>query len=498
MKFSRASGLLFHPTALPGPYGIGDIGPPAHSFVDFLAASSQRLWQVLPLGPTGYGDSPYQCLSAFAGNPLLLSPELLFEAGLLPEAALDDYPALANDAVAYEQVIPAKYSLLQRSFAHFEAHASPGQRENFERFRRARGHQSWLPDFTLFMAIKKDQEGKCWVDWPPPLRDRDSEALTHARKVLAAEIHFQEYLQYLFFKQWAGLRQHAMQNRIRLLGDVPIFVAYDSADVWGNRQLFKLDDSGQPLVVAGVPPDYFSKTGQLWGNPLYDWEKHAETRYAWWIERIRVALTLVDYLRLDHFRGFEAYWAVPAGDETAVNGQWLPGPGAALFEALRNELGTLPIVAEDLGEITPPVEALREQLGLPGMKVLQFAFDGKATNGFLPHNHPRHALVYTGTHDNDTSVGWYHSLSADSRKQLSSYAAQEIEDPAWTLIRLAMGSVADMAIVPLQDILSCGTEARMNMPGRAAGNWSWRLSATALKVESAERLRDLTLLYGRA
>ncbi len=497
MKLPRSSGLLLHPTSLPGPYGIGDLGPLAHYFVDFLAAAGQRLWQVLPLGPTSYGDSPYQCLSAFAGNPLLVSPDRLIEDGLLPREALVGYPHFSANSVDYENVIPAKQQLLRKSFEHYEKHAPGPQRDRFERFRRARMHQGWLPDFALFAALKAHHDGKCWADWAPELRDRKPAALAEARKVLAQEIRFQEYAQFLFHKQWAELRAHAGQNGIRLIGDAPIFVAYDSADVWAHRDLFELGPAGAPLAVAGVPPDYFSETGQLWGNPLYAWKRHEDTHYEWWIDRVRVLFAAVDVVRLDHFRGFESYWAVPAGEETAVKGTWEPGPAGALFAALEQALGPLAIIAEDLGVITPPVEALRDGCGFPGMKVLQFAFGGGAKNAFLPHNHQARSVVYTGTHDNDTTVGWYATLPQADRAQIATYLGRKVDDPAWALIHLALGSVADVAIVPMQDVLSAGSDARMNLPGAGSGNWGWRFQHEALTETLANRLHDLSATFGR-
>lgn len=497
MTHSRSSGVLMHPTSLPGPYGIGDLGPNAYRFVDFLALGGQMVWQVLPLGPTSYGDSPYQCLSAFAGNPLLVSPEQLIDDGLLPQEALEDYPKLPENTVDFEHVITAKKALLEKSLIHFDAFASGAKRNAFERFHRAKLHEGWLPDFALFMALKDYHGGKRWDDWAPELRDRKPDALAHARKILAEKIRLQEYVQFLFFAQWGALRQHAVQNGIRLMGDIPIFVAFDSADVWANRELFQLGPEGKPLAVAGVPPDYFSETGQLWGNPLYDWKKHDDTKYAWWIDRVRVALGTVDLIRLDHFRGFESYWAVPATEKTAIKGKWEPGPGPRLFDAIRNALGALPIVAEDLGLITQPVEDLRDRFAFPGMAVLQFAFDGKTSNEFLPHQHKKRQVVYTGTHDNDTSAGWYKATADSDRKQVAQYSGEAVTDPAWTMIRLALGSVADMALMPMQDLLSLGTEARMNLPGRASGNWAWRFRHDQLTGELAERLRVLTETYGR-
>lgn len=497
MTLPRSSGLLLHPTCLPGAFGIGDLGPEAHVFVDFLNAAGQGLWQVLPLGPTGFGDSPYQCLSAFAGNPLLISPELLASAGVLEPEALAGYGSFPGDHVDFEHVIIRKRALLRQAFERFDKGASASQRDRLERFTRARLHRGWLEDWALFMALKQNQEGRCWADWPADLRDRSDGALAAARRELAWEIRFEKFLQHVFFAQWADLKAHAAQNRIAIVGDVPIFVAYDSADVWANRDLFQLDRQGRPTAVAGVPPDFFSETGQLWGNPLYDWKRHDETHYRWWIARIEVALGAVDHVRLDHFRGFEAYWSVPAAAETAKDGAWIPGPGAALFEAIAKALGRLPLIAEDLGVITREVEELRCRFDLPGMKVLQFAFGDDASNAFLPHNFAKNSVVYTGTHDNDTTTGWFASASDKEKRRLAEYVGPGQSDPAWALIRLAMASVADGAIVPFQDVLSIGSEGRMNTPARAAGNWSWRFPKSRLTVELAERLASLARTYGR-
>ncbi len=497
MTLPRSSGILVHPSSLPGPFGIGDIGPAAHVFVDFLNAAGQSLWQVLPLGPTGYGDSPYQCLSAFAGNPLLISPERLVADGWLEATDLAGFGSFDGAGVDFEHVIPAKFAILRKAFERFEKIASPAQRDRFERFTKARLHRGWLADWSLFMALKRHHGGLCWADWPAPLRDRQDSAIAEARRALTHEIRFEEFLQYAFFSQWADLKAHARQNGIALVGDVPIFVAYDSADVWANRDLFQLDKEGRPLAVAGVPPDFFSATGQLWGNPLYDWKRQDETRYAWWVARLKVALGTIDHVRLDHFRGFEAYWRVPAGSETAESGEWVKGPDAALFEALRQGLGHLPLIAEDLGVITPAVEALRDRFGLPGMKILQFAFADDATNAFLPHNYVSNSVVYSGTHDNDTTAGWFASASDKERQRLADYLGTSDFDPAWALIRLAEASVASWAIVPFQDVLSVGAEGRMNLPGRASGNWSWRFPADRLTVDLAGRLAAMARTYGR-
>ncbi len=497
MRFPRSSGILLHPTSLPGPWGIGDLGPAAYAFVDFLAAAGQSLWQILPLGPTGYGDSPYQCFSAFAGNPLLISLDALIQRGLLSydeaaEAAAERY--LSLDAVHYGEVLDVKLPLLQRAFERVRAGAAPDLAEDFRAFQAAQA--GWLPDYALFMALKNAHAGQAWNTWEPPLRDRQPEALARAREEHAAAIAFQEFLQFLFFHQWRRLRSYANQQGIAIIGDAPIFVAYDSADVWANRELYFLDASGNPTVVAGVPPDYFSATGQRWGNPLYRWREMARDGYGWWVARLRAIFDQVDILRLDHFRGFAAYWEVPADEETAINGRWVKGPGADLFTRLEAELGSLPIIAEDLGLITPDVHALRDQFDFPGMKVLQFAFD-TPENPYLPHNHVPNCVVYTGTHDNNTSVGWFQGLSEEERERVRAYLGRDGADIAWDLIRLALMSVADLVVIPFQDVLRLGAEARMNTPGLLGQNWAWRFRAEALNDGLASGLRFLTTVYDR-
>lgn len=497
MRFPRSSGILLHPTSLPGPWGIGDLGPSAFAFVDFLAAAGQRFWQILPLGPTGYGDSPYQCFSAFAGNPLLISLDTLIQRGLLSYDEVASAAAerrLSPDTVHYGEVIAFKMPLLRQVFERVREGAAPDLVEAFQAFRAEQS--AWLADYALFMALKEAHNGRPWNEWTPELRDRLPDALVAARQEHALAIAFQEFLQFLFFRQWKRLKAYANERNILIIGDAPIFVAYDSADVWANRQLFFLDDVGLPTVVAGVPPDYFSATGQRWGNPLYRWREMARDGYAWWIARLRAAFAQVDVLRLDHFRGFAAYWEVRADEETAINGRWVKGPGADLFVRLEQALGSLPIIAEDLGLITPDVHALRDQFGFPGMKVLQFAFDTPA-NPYLPHNHVPNCVVYTGTHDNNTTVGWFQSLSEEERERVRAYLGRDGSDIAWDLMRLALMSVADLAIIPLQDVLRLGAEARMNTPGLLGQNWAWRFRAEALNEGLAGGLRFLTAVYGR-
>ena len=492
----RNGGILLHPTSLPGPYGIGDLGAEARAFVDFLVRAGQTLWQVLPLGPTGYGDSPYQCFSAFAGNPLLISLETLVEDGLLLHEDLQDAPAFPTDHVDFGAVIAWRGALLARAAERFADGADADLGQDFDAFCAAQA--SWLDDYALFMALKEEHALATWSTWPAEIVARDPLALEAARARLATSVFKHKVCQLLFFRQWAALRRYANQRGVRVIGDIPIFVAYDSADVWANPDLFFLDASGKPTVVAGVPPDYFSATGQLWGNPLYRWDVMAERGYAWWLARLRMSFTQVDVLRVDHFIGFHRYWEIPARAKTAVKGRYKPGPGAAFLASAREALGDLPIIAEDLGAVTPEVEALRDQFELPGMKVLQFAFDSDATNPFLPHNYPKRCVAYSGTHDNDTTVGWFAKASPDEQSRVQRYFARSGDDVAYDFIRGVMSSCADTAIVPLQDVLVLGSEARMNTPGVAGGNWQWRFRAGELNDWHVGRLAEMAELYGRA
>ncbi|MFV9506990.1 MAG: 4-alpha-glucanotransferase [Oscillochloridaceae bacterium umkhey_bin13] len=498
MRFARSSGILLHPTSLPGPWGIGDLGPAAYQFVDFLTTAGQSLWQVLPLGPTGYGDSPYQAFSAFAGNPLLVSLDQLIQRGLLSYDEVVEAAGgrdLAIDHVNYGEVIHFKLPLLHRSYERLQAGVAPDLAAAFANF--CTEQAAWLDDFALFMALKTAHDGQPWSTWEPELRSRQPAALAAARSEHADAILLQQYLQFLFFQQWLPLKAYANERGISIIGDAPIFVAYDSADVWANPELFFLDDQGLPTVVAGVPPDYFSETGQLWGNPLYRWARMAEDGYVWWVKRLKATLTQVDILRLDHFRGFAAYWEVPAGEATAIKGRWVKGPGAALFAQLEQALGDLPIIAEDLGLITPDVIALRDQFNLPGMLVLQFAFGGEADNLYMPHHHTANTVVYTGTHDNNTTLGWFATLEHQVREQVRAYMGRDANDVAWDLLRLAMMSVANMAVIPFQDVLRLGSDARMNTPGLAGGNWGWRFRAEALNEGVARGLHFFAALYDR-
>ena len=502
---SRVAGILLHPTSLPGPHGIGELGPAALAFLDFLHQTGQRLWQVLPLGPTGYGDSPYQCFSAFAGNPLLVSLDRLRDQGLLSAEDLRA-PRFDARAVDFGRVIEWKQPLLAKACATFEEKADAARREALEAF--VRSHAAWLPDFALFTALKRASGGAAWNTWERSLVEREPDALERARRELARECREVEFAQWLFFEQWAELRRTAHERGIRLMGDVPIFVAHDSADVWAHPELFHLGRDGRPSLQAGVPPDYFSATGQLWGNPLYRWDALERTGYAWWVDRLRAVFELVDLVRLDHFRGFEAYWEVAGDATTAIDGRWVKGPGAALFEAVSGALGELPVVAEDLGVITPEVEALRDALGLPGMAILQFAFGSDAHgNDFLPHNYPRRKVVYTGTHDNDTVVGWWNAGVGNStrsaaeveqeRERALAYVGGDGSEIHWDFVRTLLVSVADTAIVPLQDVLGVGSQGRMNLPGRGDGNWRWRFRAGDLTPELRRRLRAITEGSGR-
>jgi 4-alpha-glucanotransferase len=491
----RAAGILLHPTSLPAPCGIGDLGPAAYDWVDALARARQSWWQILPLGPTGYGDSPYAVFSAFAGNSNLISPELLARDGLLSDA---DFAGNHWDAdqVKYGPVIEFKTRLTALAWDHFQAGHGKALRSAFEEF--CTREAGWLEDFALFMALKEAHDDASWHEWPEELILRQPAALQQARQALAPALDLHRFRQFLFARQWQALKQYARERNVRLIGDVPIFVADDSADVWTNPELFLLDERRQPRVVSGVPPDYFSKTGQLWGNPLYNWEAHQKSGYAWWTARLRAALAQVDLIRLDHFRGFEAYWEVSAGNLTAEKGHWVKGPGADFFRVMREKLGGLPMIAEDLGVITPEVKQLRLQFNLPGMRILQFAFGGAPERRFLPHRHERHTVVYTGTHDNDTTHGWFQTLTEEELRFLRSYAPSTDNDISWDLIRMAWMSVADYAITPLQDVLSLGSEARMNRPGQPSGNWRWRFRAAMLTEALLDRLAEMTVIYERA
>lgn len=495
MSFERSSGILLHPSSLPGPYGIGDMGPEAYRWVNFLSATGSNLWQILPLGPTGYGDSPYQCFSAFAGNPLLVSPELLIAEDLLHPDDIKDDGNFSDDRVEFGAVIPYKYGILDRSYRHFQENGSLEIQSDFTRFKKT--ESEWLDDFTIFMAIKDEFGGGSWIEWPVQFRRRDPGVLSKFREDHQVAIDRHAYRQYLFFRQWSKLRDYAHNQDIKIIGDIPIFVAHDSADVWSHPELFFLDRDGNPTVVAGVPPDYFSPTGQLWGNPLYRWDIHAADDYAWWLSRFKAVLSTVDIVRLDHFRGFAGYWEILAGEETAIRGRWVPGPGKHFLYKLKEVLGDLPIIAEDLGVITKDVDDMRETFGLPGMKILVFAFDGDASNTFLPHHYTRDFVVYTGTHDNDTVLGWYKRVEEPERDYARKYLARDGHDISWDLIRMGWASVAVFALAPMQDFLSLGNRARMNYPSKLGGNWVWRMPSEALSEPLRRRIAKMNTIYGR-
>ena len=492
MQRIRSSGVLLHPVSLPGPGGIGSFGSEARRFVDFLAHARQSLWQVLPLGPTAYGNSPYSCYSAFAGNPLLIDLHSLVGEGDLLASELDN--RAGGERIDYPAVEAYKNDLLAKAAERFHAGADPERKREFWHFC---DNTPWLHDFALFMAAKEHFHGKSWNRWPEDLSRRSREGYEKYSVKLGPAIGVVKYVQWQFRRQWDGLKEYANGKGVRIVGDMPIFVAFDSADVWANPQLFHLDEKGSPLVVAGVPPDYFSKTGQLWGNPLYNWRRMAEDGHGWWIARMRNDLSLYDLVRIDHFRGFEACWEVPKGQKTAVKGRWTPGPGERLFRDMIAALGPLPIIAEDLGVITPEVEALRDNFAFPGMKILQFAFDSGAGNPYLPHNHLPNSVVYTGTHDNDTTLGWWQARSEKEKKRILTYLRASGDEPVWDLIRAAFASVADYAIVPAQDLLELDSTGRMNVPGVAGGNWGWRFASGALTEEIGLRLLELSELYGR-
>lgn len=495
---NRSSGLLAHITSLPSPYGIGDLGPDAYAFADLLAAGKQRFWQVLPLNSTDpmHANSPYSCTSAFAGNVLMISPRRLVEEGYLDAADVDAPADLSTELVDYERVTAFKYRILSRAFEWFSQRSD---RSAFDAF--CIEQAAWLDGYALFTAIRHHQEGKIWCDWPVELRDRKPEAIEQVRTELADEIMREKFYQFLFFRQWMDLKRHCNDIGVRIIGDIPIYVNYHSADVWTHREVFKIDENGRPTYVSGAPPDRFSSTGQLWGNPVYRWDALRTSGYAWWIDRMRHMLTLHDVVRIDHFRGFVAYWEVPAHHKTAMRGQWVSAPVHDLFNALRAQFPELPILAEDLGLITDDVRAAMNHFGLPGMKVLLFAFEeDHPHHPYLPHMYSENFVVYTGTHDNNTVRGWFEEEARPSdKKRLFSYIGRETtpDEVAWEFIRLAMMSVAKISIVPLQDVLGLGAQARMNLPSTMMGNWRWRVLKEQLSDDLAKRLAGMTRMYGR-
>lgn len=528
MNFQRSSGILLHPSSLPSKFGIGDFGPNAYKFVDYLEQSAQHLWQVLPLGPTSFGDSPYQSFSTFAGNTLFISPEVLCQKGYLEERDVEFAPAFSCKRTDYGNAIPFKKGLFEKAYRRFQKKAFTADQAEFQKF--CEKNRFWLEDYALFASLKdyfiaERQEagfsneffayeektakklsknlqkdyyfGAVWNTWPEELVNREIGALEKWKRKLATAIDRYKFLQFEFFRQWEALKQYANEKGIKIIGDVPIFVAYDSADTWANPKNYYMDEKGFPTVVAGVPPDYFSETGQLWGNPLYNWEQHEKTGYKWWIDRIRCTLNMVDILRIDHFRGFESYWAVPFGDKDATKGEWRKGPAEKLFQAVEKELGKLPIIAEDLGLITDDVRKLRKKLGFPGMRILHFAFADDSKNEYLPHNYEPNTVVYTGTHDNDTTIGWYTSGTEHEKDHVRRYMNISGNDIAWDMIRLAMSSSAVLAIFPIQDVLRLDSSHRMNIPSTSSSNWQFRFELAQLREEDTKALKYLSELFNR-
>jgi 4-alpha-glucanotransferase len=477
---------------------MGDMGPSAYEFIDFLAETGQQIWQVLPLGPTGHGNSPYMSYSSMAGNHLLISLERLRDDGLLSQADLDAFPQFPDDAVDYSGVFPEKLKLLEKAADAFQATADDETRAAYDQFCQERAF--WLDDYAFFMALKRSHGGASWSQWDSAIARRKPSAMADWHQKLATLIEHHKFFQFEFFRQWSAIKHYANERHIEIVGDMPIYVAHDSVDVWAYPHNFMIDpETLEPSEMAGVPPDYFSETGQLWGNPTYNWETLEKLGFRWWLQRLKALLDYVDLIRIDHFRGFESYWAVPEGETTAMNGEWIEAPGEAFFNAVKAEFGSLPILAEDLGIITPEVEALRDQFGFPGMKILQFAFGGDHNNPYLPFNYERNCLVYTGTHDNDTTVGWFDRASEYERDRVLHYlGGLSAEGIHWNMIRLAFSSIANWAVIPLQDILGFGSHARMNSPGKPEGNWVWRYRSEMLTGELRDRLRELTRLYGRA
>ena len=509
MTFQRASGILLHPTSLPSQFGIGDLGETAYQFIEFLSRSGQRLWQVLPLGPTGYGNSPYMSYSAIAGNPYLISPELLTKQYLLQEEDWKDRPEFNQDRVDFGMVMPYKRKLLELAFDRFKQgyvdqdpkhhHDLYLVQEQFKKF--CYEESEWLEDYVLFMALHEQNPDITWNNWEPAIAKREPQALQQKREELHNQIEFHRFLQFIFFDQWLRLKQYANLRNIKIIGDIPIYVSHNSVDVWANPENFALDpETYEVSMMAGVPPDYFSATGQLWGNPVYNWEYLKKTDFAWWIDRFRFLHRYVDIIRIDHFRGFESFWQVPAGEETAVKGEWELALGAEMFTKLNEVMGELPILAEDLGVITPEVVKLRDDFSFPGMQVLLFAFGGDPTNFHLPHHYRQNSLVYTGTHDNDTAVGWWQRSSRQEKELFYKYVVgfASGEPINWALIRMAMASVAVIAIAPLQDVLGLDNSGRMNVPGTATGNWGWRYSDPhILNQDLSDRLLEVTQMYSR-
>jgi len=492
----RKSGVLLPISSLPSKYGIGTFSKEAYEFVDFLVAAGQSLWQILPLGPTGYGDSPYQSFSTFAGNPYYIDLEEFIEAGYITEEDCKKLNFGTNpEYVDYGQMYGSRYLILEKAYDG-AVEAGLEEDEDYQKFLKE--NKFWLKDYALYMAVKASFDNACWIEWDEDIRLRKPEAMKEYTKQYAYEIGFYYFQQYFFAKQWQALKAYANEKGIEIIGDIPIYVAFDSADTWANPELFQLDEENMPIGVAGCPPDAFSETGQLWGNPLYDWEYHKKTKYAWWIKRVGHCYELYDIVRIDHFRGFDEYWFVPYGDETAQNGKWCPGPGLELFKAIKKKLGDIKVIAEDLGFLTETVLELVENTGFPGMKVLQFAFGGDAENAYLPHNYKQNCIVYTGTHDNETTMGWYKNLDDWTRGHVDKYLTIQKEDEVnWKFIQAALSSVADTAVIPMQDYLGLGNEARINMPSTLGKNWEWRMTTEACTPKLAEKIANMTKIYGR-
>lgn len=498
MNIERSSGILLHLTSLPGPHGSGDLGPSAYHFVDWLVLAGQRYWQMLPFTPTGYGNSPYSSISSFAGNPLFVALEEFKERGLLTDADFADLPQFSSDKVVYPAVTEFRMRLLRKAAAKFFDNGSALEHREFDLY--CKQQAAWLDDYALFASLNDSHNGKEWSVWEEPLKSRKPKVLKEAAAELALEVRFHKFIQWNFERQWHQLKEYANAKGVKLIGDIPIFVAYHSSDVWANQHLYHLGDDHRPTVVAGVPPDYFSKTGQRWGNPLYHWKKHQHENFHWWIQRLRRTLSFVDVLRIDHFRGFAAYWEIPASEKTAVRGRWIGGPRERLFKAIEKELGPLPIIAEDLGVITPDVVVLRDSLGFPGMKILQFAFASDPENGFLPHNYTKNSVVYTGTHDNDTTRGWYANATERERTFARKYLGYTDSDDASIcrlLILEAERSVAALSILPFQDVLGLDSAGRFNFPGTVGGNWEWRFHWEMVRPTAADELYEVTALCGR-
>ena len=495
MRFPRSSGILLHLTSLPGPHGCGDLGPASYHFVDWMVIAGQSLWQMLPLGPVGFANSPYMSLSAFAGNPLLVDLQELKELGWLRAEELASVPLFPEDKVDFASVVPFRLALLKKASDRFFADSAVSQQRDFAEYCRTQKY--WLDDYALFEALHAAHCGSLWTTWPEELARREPSALAAARRHFHGDVRFHQFIQWCFDRQWKSLKKYANDRGVRLVGDLPIFVAHHSTDVWAHADLFYLDERGNPEVVAGVPPDYFSETGQRWGNPLYKWDVMKKKKFGWWVNRFRASLNLFDIVRIDHFRGFEAYWEIPATEKTAVKGRWVKAPGRDLFATILRRLGRLPIIAEDLGVITPEVTQLRDGFGLPGMKVLQFAFAEGPENAFLPHHHTPHCVVYTGTHDNDTTAGWYETATEHERDFVRRYTHSDGNEIQWALINAALRSVADTAVVPFQDVLGLGSRHRMNLPGTTQGNWEWRFVWNDVGPHHALKLYEATALTAR-